>query len=475
MPHSLASVHYFKYLSGCNAYGPANLTENPSIVIDPNNGHEILSWDNVVITWDTALCTVTGVGNEVYHSQSTNGGVNWAAPKLISATGEYPTVSVGPGPSYADNEINIDYGSNFTGSGGQLGLEFSRSTTDGASWSAPSQIVSGGINMVASPMGTGLNEIGLLFGGNAPTIATDNWTTSTHAGNIYAAWTDNMTGSNQGYTGIGISVSSNSGSTWSTPSYLEDASHASTYWDPSISVDSVGRVWVSFMAIYVNSGNVQEAAAVSVNGGTSWSAVFPVADTVTSAGTAAPSALPTLGPHFGLVGTTAGTYASWTDGRLSNDTSTYDTQVYFSQLFASSLATNAPEINATDLTYGQTTKVVAKSSAAGVVIWANGATHNVTVPFSTGYNATAIDGFTNFSGFATGTGVSISFSTSAQGQEFAFYKPVPAATISGTFMPEVAGAALTINGQAITLHPGVGEYTFLATFPGGVTYPYTAG
>ncbi|HTT25647.1 MAG TPA: hypothetical protein VMH90_01615 [Thermoplasmata archaeon] len=488
--HQIVNYTYWKNLTDTcsDALGPTNFTENPSVAVTPVSGgfHLVAVWSVTQYVWiPSASCTSPqGFSILTYESQSSDSGVHWSTPKLIGGNGGgyAEMASVTAETTSGDFDIFGWDWSNGSGSApGAQAILWSRSTNSGASWTTkdiPSVL------MTAPPPGPANTDIvtsgiGLwidTFGGGPtlPVTAVDNWSSSTYHGRMYVAWVDNQTGSLLGNPAIDVISTSNSGSTWSSVVTVPYPSGTNAY-NPAISVDSDGVVWVSFYDFGASTGYFREFVAASSDGGATFSQPFPVADSTSIPGSTVGSALHSIGERPGLVGTSNGTFIGFTDCRLSNCTTDLYTETYVSQLFLSHLETNVTELNASTTTYGDTTpKIDVKSTSPGVVLWANGASHNISVPFSVPYIGGEIEEYNNTSGLATGTNPTLNFNTVGPGYLYFFYVPKPAATIAGTFCPNVAQASLTINSQAVPLHPAGACLSFSDTLPGGTSYPYSA-
>lgn len=492
---TLANEALFKYLN-CpsigSGYGIANVTENPTISIDQSTGAATVVWTDLDIVWNTLNCSGSLGGINTYRSVSTDGGKHWGTPTLLwsSQLGETPASTSGPSGSQV--VVGVDWAAkNGTSGNGQYSqsLQFSRSTNGGASWST-TDIAKDSVDLIWNPpTSTDLSSsyfglqgqegfasafessFGVAPGGSpSPVVAIDNWSTSSYENNIYVAWDDNGTGGDQGYPGIDVIASSNNGASFGSVHAIFNATHALTFWDPQVSVDPQGRVWVTFLG-FASSGTYNEYGVVSTNGGSSWSSVFPISDAPSFPGSSAEGGLIYLGGPFGLLSTTDGTFASWTDCRLSNCTSTFDSQVFLSQLFADTISTNATEINATVTTYGHTSVVPVLDGSPVTFGWANGANHTVTVPqYVPIPHSTSIDSFVGYQGLSTASGLTTTFMTTVgTGDLSANYSAVQAGVLAGTFAPYVSGAQVWIYTPSTGTNVSV---PLTASTPGNATYTY---
>jgi hypothetical protein len=474
----LSKIHEFNYVSasGCSGFAQENVTEEPSIALNPVNNHAIATWDVFDQGVDLTQCIYVPQTVETWRSISIDGGANWGTPKMIASmsAGQSVVSAIGPAPTYQMSTVWNDYtNGNATQTTHSIG--FSRSVDNGTTWSAPKLISNNGVNNIpGTAAGTSLRFFPY------PVIAADNWSNSAHAGNIYVAWGDNETGTNSGYAGINVVVSSNGGTSFSSPATIVDKGHSVTYWNPAITVSSGGTVWLSFIGVGVNTGLYREYGAVSTDGGVTWSAVFVIDDSPSIPGASAP-ALGNILYNYGLVGTSNGTYAAWSDCRMANCTSTFDLEAYIAQVYAASLSTDAPALNLSVTTFGTTTTVPITNVTASTTGWPSGSTHTVVAPLYIPYPPQAgyIDAFQSYSGLVTSTNPSITFTTTAGGTLMASYLPVQAAIIAGTFSPNVPQAQLVITPPGgvpatVPLTPlNATTLQFSYTVPGG-GYNYTA-
>lgn len=458
---------YFYFCTEASEILPGNEVESPTIAIDSSTGHATLLYDEVNFTWaenaTSSSCDLTGLGLVTYHSQSTNGGVTWSTPSTIfigksGGGGVLPQVAVGPAPDYNLTAVALDYG-NFTGAGGTVDLQVAHSVNAGSTWSSPRTVAT--VNQVPDHApGSTLTMLSpqiifyeYFYGESPPAIAVDNWSTSPHEYNTYIAWTDNESGSNAGYPGIEIETSTDNATSFGSAVSIYDSSHDYTYWDPSLSVDPDGTVWVSFMSISSSTGYVQEMGSFSRNGGASFVTPFPIADAVSDVPTVPPGPF-MLGPDYGLVSTTNGTIAAWTDARLSNLTTTFDTEVLVSRLNVGSVATSGATATINVTTYGDSRDISIAPSSPIYTAWAVGSTQTLTAPLSVPINATDVGSFEGWSGVATSSTSVVSFQPSGSGgTETASYEAVAAATIAGTIAPNLTTDRVTVDGVAVALSP----------------------
>lgn len=438
-----------------------NITEMPAAVASPASGHGVVAWDVVGLWWQNSTCSFN-ILVTVYESHTSNFGATWSTPRAISNNAsEYPWATVGPAPSYP---ITVSFSDFFNGTNTTSAIGFVQSTDNGTTWSVEKDTGGGSELHYAS---RSVSPDTFQAQTNAR-IAADNWTGSAYSGYLYAAWTDNQTGSLTGRPAIDFQHSGNGGSSWTPAISIANGSSSTTYYDPTVAVQPDGTVWVTFMAIDQSTGDVQEEGVLSTNGGATFTQPFPMA----SASGAPGSQLAQLTAYNGITGIPQGAAALWSDCRGGICTSNFAPALYFGTFGSLTVTTNRP-VNASISvsTLGQTLNLGAPILTGA----AYNAPVTVTVPSYFAVNATYVATFVNFSGVASGTNPSITFTYAGPGTLVANYAVALAGFVAGTFTPNVPSSALNIGGfpvvlqtlNATTLHYNV-------TVPSGSTFTATA-
>lgn len=244
--------------------------------------------------------------------RSTNGGATWSSPlTYIGGQGAY--VAVGPNGSIQGGSV---YNASINGST----ILVNRSTDGGQTYSAmvPAvTFVTGGI--FCSNRNTVKNCIRM---NGFPVIAADNSYTSSR-GYVYAAYCVNPLTTD--VADINFVRSTDYGVTWSQPVRVNDDNTTTDQWLPAISVDSkTGKVYVSWFDSRDDpANNIQTRiyAAVSTNGGQSFTANAPVSNALFNPNNMAvgqPGGENYIGDYHGISAIGNTSYVVWMDGRNNN-------------------------------------------------------------------------------------------------------------------------------------------------------------
>ncbi|MFI5418439.1 MAG: hypothetical protein ACHQ2Y_06045 [Candidatus Lutacidiplasmatales archaeon] len=440
-----------------------NIPENPVVTYDAGKNVAVVAWDLVHQFFNASAC---GVTSGVFYDQATvqistsgNGGVTWSAPQNISSVvSTIPQVAVGPAPTYALDAVFTDF-ANTTAGCGCANWAFTQSTNGGSTWSTPSDI---GSQLLNFEFKSGVDSFRTS---SQPSFAVDNWSASSHSGNMYLVWSDNGTGSSSGYPVIDMVRSTNGGSTWGSVAAIAAApGHGTTYFMPSVAVGPDGTVWVTFIGVSQSTGNYREYGVLSHNGGASWSNIFVIGDSDSIPG----SSIVSIGFFSGLTVTTSGATGIWTDCRDSSCGS-YGNTVFFTGLVSMiNMSSNAASTPLTLSLFGGGNQVITLPAYTGFV---QNVTFSLSVPIWLPDNATDVFAFQSYSGIVSSTNFRASGTYTGGAKLVANYVPQPSAIIAGTFSPVVAGAKLTIDQFPVTLNPNnATTYKFSYSVASGSVY-----
>ncbi len=455
------ALKWIPFASACSIYGLTpnyyvnNLPERPWIVTD---GHTaVAGWDVFHENWNATSC---GRASQAFVQvvYSSDGGATWSAPLNISnPVSDSISLAMGPSSTHTVYAMFADF-ANATSSG-QYPWAMEKSTNGGATWSTESDLGPAFVN----PEGGSPTSPDAFATAQFPVLAADNWTSSPHSGNLYVVWQDNQTSSYAGYSAIAFLRSTNGGATWGTVSYLTAQTTSVTYFQPAIAVGPDGTVWVTYLGVGTGTGNYNLYGVYSKDGGTTWSHQFVISDTSSAPGTT----IKDIGFNMGVAATSAGAVPIWPDCRSSTCLSNGDVTIMTAQVAATNVTTNAPGAVSVSITvFGSSTSYTVPAQLG----WDSGATITAQAPQTVPYNATYIDGFTTWAGVSTSTSYRTSFTYSGTGNLTALYTPVPAAFFAGNITPNVAGVALTVNGQPVTLTPSGSMLTYNIGVASGSAY-----
>lgn len=453
--------------SGCTSVSTGfyfdHIPQNPTIAVNPSNGHAIITWSVFSYSFNTAGCSIGAVA-QTFESVSTDMGASWSAPKAISSQAqEFSTVAFGAGTSPQITAAFVDFGNGSTGAD----IAVTHSSNDGASWSTPADI--GGSSVWD---GTGQVQYpDSFYAASFLDLAADTSVTSPYQGHEYLVWADNQTGSSYaGDEAIRMIEGTNNGSSWGTSfSTLTTLTSGTSYIEPTVSVAPNGDVWVTYYGVNTGSGNYDLYGVLSTNGGTTWSPQFVITDTSSSPG----SSVYDIGSRAGLVATSNGAYPSWTDCRGGTCASNYDVLDFAANVKPVTLSSNAGAVALSVTTAGVTNTVTTPATLG----WDNVSSHTVSapqyVPDTT--NTSDVYGFVDWSGINGSLSFTTTFTYGGNGTSLvANYNPLPAATIEGTFYPATS-ASLKLNTQPVTLTPfNATADQYKVVVASGIAYTFTA-
>lgn len=271
------------------------------IAVDPTN-------DNVYVVW---VRFNAGAVGEMVFSKSTNGGLTWSLPRIISnaTTGEvqvqgaYPMVSV-------DGVIHITWVDFQTHQ-----LRYVRSTDDGTTFSDPVDI--GEVNELPSPLPNAQYRTALL-----PQGAVDRGY-SEFQGSLYVTWNDYRNNDSDVY----MVLSRDGGTHWTQPFRVNQnpLGDGSDQFMPDIAVTEQGYVVALWYDRRDDPNNtlVRPYFAISTDGGGNWTELpLGVQFNGDNGGTSFLSAENHLiGDYIGIGASPTVAYASWADTRNGSPTS----------------------------------------------------------------------------------------------------------------------------------------------------------
>jgi hypothetical protein len=414
-----------------------NIPEDPWAAMSGSDA--MVGWDVFHEGWDPANCTLFGQAF-IQVAYSTDGGVTWGGPVNISnPVSESMSVAFGPtaGQAYS---VFLDFG-NATAANVFFG--FTKTSNGGATWTSMKDITTAPINPTFATTAAAPDSFLAVL---APALAADNWSSSPHSGNVYLAWQDNQTGGNQGHPTIDFIMSSNGGTTWTAPAALPPANNAVSYVMPAVSVAPDGTVWVTYYTIGGSSGYYNVQGVYSTDGGATWSPQFTVTSTASQPGTGVQD----IGFFMGSAATSAGLVPIWSDCRAVNCATNGDVTLYTANVSPLNISsTSVAPITATVTVFGAGTNLALPSHPAFDV----GASVTVQVPQTVAIpgDPAHVDQFSGWTGESTSLNFITTLTYSGGANLVATYTAVPAAFIQGFVTPNVAGVALTLDSQPVTL------------------------
>ncbi len=456
------------YLGGNTTYG------TPSIAMNPVNGDATVAWTEEKINYGGKFFWSASSGTcqlyvsppatsfNTYTSTTTDGGVTWSAPVLHGNNTLFPTLSVGPAPSYDLYLMGLNGSVAATAAGFTTSL--ATSTDNGSTWSVMKNLIGPSVFLVKSLPDDSINyQVTPIY-----SLAVNTVPGSSHEGTLYLVWGDNRSFSAIGEPSVAYSSSSNGGATWSSPVYLTaNLTGITSYADPKITVDANGYLWVTFYEASSTSGQFTEQAVVSTDGGAKWSPIFQVSDQTSLTGA---SGFANFGPNTGLVGSSNGAYATWSDCR-DVTCANLNEQIFSANLHLVNVSSNVAGINVS-VSSPATTSVV---SAPGSVVVLNGSAVRVQAPQFASDNSTYVYEFSGWSGLTTSSQDPAIFTYGGQRASLtANYIAVPAAFIVGFVGPNVPSLSVHIGSTAAALlaHNGTTD-AYNETVPAGPSYVVT--
>jgi hypothetical protein len=441
----------------------SNITERPWVELNGVNHDAIVGWDVVHFQFNDTICAVQATQASIQISISTDGGLTWGAPRTVSPNGyESVQVAVGPAPTYAISLVGLDYfNATVQPSNSELDLSliYQRSTDNGTTWSAVRDV--GGSLAVHTATVTSPATWRAI---TLPSLAVDNWSTSPHKGSAYVVWADNQTGSLEGHAAIAF-LRSTDGVNFGTPTIISLPGNSHTYFQPTVAVGPDGKVWVSYIGNDVASGDYRMYGVYSSDGGATWSAQFVISDADSIPG----SNIISIGLNQGLVVTSAGAFAVWTDCRaIECGASPFIEYMFVAQILPMALATNAVGIPLTITVAGWSLAVNLPNTTA----FDDGITVNLAAPTSYPDPPSHVWAFTSYSGAVTSSNQNTFFTESGAPTLTVTFTAVQASWITGTFYPRLASSTLTVDNVPVRL-TALNTTTLMFNWSVGANQTYT--
>jgi len=358
-----------------------NFAANQIVISNPDNGgntgddddKELIAADffttspfrdNVYVAWRELNA------EDLLFSRSTDNGATYSAPTAIANAGGFNTISAADPEVGPNGELYIGHwrgNSNAAGTSGQI--EVVKSTDGGVTFGAPV--------LISAAQGTAGQDATLLehnAGGqqNLPNqtfkvvsrtqldIEADPW----RPGNVYAVWATDPDGTTAGDgADVMYSRSTDGGVTWSTPIVLNDDGGTLSQFMPSVGVDEAGNVTVIWyderLSDDVTDPDLAIFANVSFDGGVTFSPDFQIPDSDFDPDSGGANTF--IGDYIQVAAADGIGYASWvqTSGGGTNQimVATYALAAAFPDQFEpnNTLATatilgSVPEVTLQDLT-----------------------------------------------------------------------------------------------------------------------------
>jgi hypothetical protein len=287
-------------VSGTGA--PRDTADKEFIDVDPDTGRVLITWSN--------FTPFSAGGVEISSTYSDNvltaTPPTWSPRQIIAAGAQDGQSSqprfVGHGsPNAYAVWRRFPFPGTFFGNGNTIG--FSRSTDNGATWSAPVDL--------SAEFFTMDQVLGNDRVNTSPSIAVDN-SPGHNSGNIYVVYANN---NNHDGSDVVFQKSSDSGSTFSAPVRLDSRPGADrAQWFPWVTVDtSTGRVWVFYydQGIATSGDRTETTVTFSDDAGAHWSPPVPLTERPFHAGWGNDTGQPNLGDYNGAVAQNGEIFAAY--------------------------------------------------------------------------------------------------------------------------------------------------------------------
>ncbi len=299
--------------------GPGNFNDKPMIAVDTNPSSP--NANTVYVAWDT---TVNGTGGPsssgIEFSRSTDGGLSFSTPAVISATGGGQHFGIGADPFVGpDGRVYVAWhdisNAILVRSSADGGATFGSITTV-----APTRIA---FDALIPPQ----NSRGALV---YPACGADR-STGAFRGRLYCSWMDS---NSAGDTDIFLATSTNQGATWSAPLTVNDDGGGTYQFNQWLAVDPVtGAVDLSWNDSRNDPTNASTDIyfAQSASGGASVSANVKVTTAPTNETVAGADLGNQYGDYEGIDARGGSVHPIWTDRRAGGTVDGYE-EVYTAAL-----------------------------------------------------------------------------------------------------------------------------------------------
>ncbi|HEV7519382.1 MAG TPA: sialidase family protein, partial [Thermoanaerobaculia bacterium] len=267
---------------------PRDAADKEFMDVDSDTGRVVLSWSN--------FTPVAAGGVEIATTYSDNiltaTPPTWTPRAIVAATAVDGQSSIPRFAAHGSSNAYVawrrfPFPGSFFGNGNTIG--FSRSTDNGASWSAPIDL---GPEFFTMDQVLGNDRVH-----TAPGLAVDT-SSSRYAGNVYVVYADN---DNHDGADVVFQRSTDGGLTFTTPLRLDSRpGNDRAQWFPWVTVDSsTGRVWVFYydQGIATSGDRTETTVTYSDDGGSHWSAPAPLTDRPFQGGWGNDTGQPNLGDY----------------------------------------------------------------------------------------------------------------------------------------------------------------------------------
>jgi hypothetical protein len=286
-------------VSGAGA--PRDSADKEFIDVDPETGRVLITWSNFT-PFSPGGVEISGTYSDNILTATPP---TWSARSII-ANGAADGQSSQPRFARGSNNAYVvwrqfPFPGTFFGNGNTIG--FSRSTDNGATWSAPVTLSSEFFTMDQVLGNDRINT--------SPSIAVDN-SSGHYSGNAYVVYANN---NNHDGADIIFQKSTDGGVTFSAPAVVNSRpGNDRAQWFPWVTVDSLtGRVWVFYydQGIATSGDRTESTVTFSDDAGAHWSPPVPLTDRPFQGGWGNDTGQPNLGDYNGAVAQNGELFASF--------------------------------------------------------------------------------------------------------------------------------------------------------------------
>lgn len=280
---------------------PRDAADKEFADVDRDTGRVMISWSNFTPFAPGGVEISTTFSDNITANPPT-----WSARQIVGATAADGQASI---PGFAGNGSANAYVAwrRFPG-GNNQNVGFSRSTNNGASWSAPINLTSNFFTMDY--------VLGNDRPNTSPSLAVDT-SSGPNQGNIYVVY-----GNNNNHDGLDIAFqrSTDTGLNFSLPIILDSRPGSDrAQWFPWVNVDkNTGRVYVFYydQGIAANGDLTETTYLFSDDGGGTWSKPMPLTDRPFHAGWGNDTGQPNLGDYNQAVAQGGELFVVWAGTEL---------------------------------------------------------------------------------------------------------------------------------------------------------------